>query len=101
VRRAWARRYLRWIGEERLAVMGYRLDVLLAELDAIEPNGASARRDALELARSLARDVAKGQVQRNPRPPSAWGYLLRPQAAADPSRVNPERSPSRAWSSRE
>lgn len=32
-RREWCRRYLRWIGSERLSEMGYDLDVLLAELD--------------------------------------------------------------------
>jgi hypothetical protein len=35
VRKAWFRRYLRWIGRERLAVMGCVLDVLIAELDAL------------------------------------------------------------------
>lgn len=34
-RKAWSRDYLRWIGAERLALMGYRLDDLLAELDAL------------------------------------------------------------------
>ena len=32
VRKTWCRRYLRWIGLERLAVMGC---VLIAELDAL------------------------------------------------------------------
>jgi hypothetical protein len=35
VRKAWCRRDLRWIGRERLEVMGYDLDVLIAELDAL------------------------------------------------------------------
>jgi len=35
IRKAWCRGYLRWIGKERLAVMGYDLDELLAELDAL------------------------------------------------------------------
>ena len=35
VRKAWCHRYLRWIGQERLAVMGRVLDVLIAELDAL------------------------------------------------------------------
>lgn len=35
LRCAWARRYVRWIGSERLAVMGYDLDGILAEIDAI------------------------------------------------------------------
>jgi hypothetical protein len=37
-RKRWCRDYLRWIGVERLAMMGYALDDLLAELDAL-PGG--------------------------------------------------------------
>ena len=37
VRKAWCRRYLGWIGRERLAMMGYDYDVLTDELDAIPP----------------------------------------------------------------
>lgn len=35
VRRRWCRRYLRWIGRERLAVMGYELEELTAQLAAL------------------------------------------------------------------
>jgi hypothetical protein len=35
IRKAWCRRYLRWIGADRLKTMGYDLDCLLAELDAV------------------------------------------------------------------
>ena len=35
-RKHWSRRYLRWIGRERLARMGYDLDALLADLDRSE-----------------------------------------------------------------
>ena len=35
LRKRWSRRYLRWLGRERLAEMGYDLDELLGELDAI------------------------------------------------------------------
>lgn len=38
IRKAWCRRYLRWIGEERLLVMGYELNELLADLHAIPAN---------------------------------------------------------------
>lgn len=38
IRKAWCRRYLRWIGRERLAVMGYDLTKLLAELDNAPPS---------------------------------------------------------------
>jgi hypothetical protein len=34
VRKMWCRRYLRWIGKERLKLMGYELDVLLRDLEA-------------------------------------------------------------------
>ncbi|MGB5261650.1 MAG: sulfotransferase [Gammaproteobacteria bacterium] len=34
LRRSWCRRYLRWIGRDRLAVMGYDMNELLAELNA-------------------------------------------------------------------
>ncbi len=35
VRRHWARRYLRWVGPERLGLMGYDIDELLSELDRL------------------------------------------------------------------
>ena len=35
LRRAWCRGYLEWLGEDRLAIMGYDLKQLLAELDAL------------------------------------------------------------------
>lgn len=38
VRKRWCRDYLRWIGAERLAVMGYELDALLDDLESIPTN---------------------------------------------------------------
>ncbi len=35
LRKLWARRYLRWLGEHRLRVMGYPMRDLIEELDAI------------------------------------------------------------------
>jgi hypothetical protein len=35
LRKVWARKYLRWIGKERLAIMGYDLDVLNDQLDQL------------------------------------------------------------------
>jgi hypothetical protein len=35
IRKAWCRRYLRWLGSERLATMGYDLQELLSALDSI------------------------------------------------------------------
>jgi hypothetical protein len=36
LRKAWCRRYLQWLGAERLEIMGYRINELLAELNEIE-----------------------------------------------------------------
>lgn len=64
VRRAWADRYLRWLGRERLEVMGYDLDALLDEVAALPlpPSGyRQAGRDAAGLASSVFRDVIKAR----------------------------------------
>jgi hypothetical protein len=37
LRLSWAKRYIRWIGEDRLTAMGYDLSQLMAELNAIVP----------------------------------------------------------------
>lgn len=49
-RKRWAARYLRWIGEDRLATMGYSLRELEAELDAVP---TSMRRVASDPLRDL------------------------------------------------
>jgi hypothetical protein len=62
VRKAWCRRYLRWIGRERLAVMGYDLDVLIAELDALP---TSCRRIGSDVGRGcwgLLRDLSEPHI---------------------------------------
>jgi len=62
VRKAWCRRYLRWIGHERLAVMGYDLDALTAELDAVP---ASYRRVGSDVGRGcwgLLRDISEPHI---------------------------------------
>ncbi|MEP6972676.1 MAG: sulfotransferase [Actinomycetota bacterium] len=48
IRKRWARDYLRWIGEERLAVMGYDLGELLRELESVPTR---ARGSVSDLAR--------------------------------------------------
>lgn len=48
LRKRWCRDYLRWIGAERSTTMGYDLDELLAELEAV-PTGA----------RSLGSDIVR------------------------------------------
>lgn len=45
-RKAWCRNYLRWLGRERLAAMGYELDGLLDELDSLPTSYKSLGSDA-------------------------------------------------------
>ena len=62
VRKAWCRRYLNWIGRDRLAVMGYDLDGLLADLNSLP---ASYQRIGSDIGRScwgLIRDVAEPRI---------------------------------------
>ncbi len=49
VRRAWCRRYLRWLGHDRLAVMGYDLDDLMAELAALPSSSRFLLSDAVKM----------------------------------------------------
>ncbi|MGD0091358.1 MAG: sulfotransferase [Planctomycetota bacterium] len=49
LRRRWARRYLQWIGNERLNIMGYSLEPLLAELDAVPVSAQHLLSDAVRM----------------------------------------------------
>ncbi len=62
VRKIWCRRYLRWIGRERLALMGYDLDDLLVELDSLP---TSYQRSFSDLGRGcwgLVRDFSEPRI---------------------------------------
>jgi hypothetical protein len=76
VRRLWARRYLDWIGSERLAQMGYGLAELQAELDATETRLGGSAGDAADAVASMARDAVKARFARAMAGPSAWPPLL-------------------------
>ncbi len=77
LRRAWARRYLEWIGDERLALMGYDGNRLLAELGAAEMNLKHTAADAGDAVTSIARDTLKARFARGRASESAWEELLR------------------------
>jgi Sulfotransferase family len=74
LRRRWSAAWLRWIGRERLALMGYDLDVLLAELRALGSSRGTLGADARYLGRSLARDAVKARA--GGRSASSWRMLL-------------------------
>jgi Sulfotransferase family len=77
LRRLWARRYVEWIGAERLAFMGYDGEWLLSELAGAEMGLAGAAGDARGALGSIARDALKARFARNGTPTSAWAELAR------------------------
>jgi hypothetical protein len=75
VRRAWCRSYLHWIGPDRLATMGYDLDLLLGELAEVE-GWSGTSRDLATMGRSVARDIVRARIPLANRTPSGWRHLL-------------------------
>jgi hypothetical protein len=74
LRKAWCRRYLRFLGEERLAVMGYSLEQLLGELDAQPVGTVSLVRDIGNAAADLVKEPLRPRLGG----PSLIRALLRP-----------------------
>lgn len=64
VRKAWCRRYLRWIGRDRLRLMGYDLDELLHALSAEPSDWGRAPADALRTAKGVVRDLVEPDLVR-------------------------------------
>ena len=63
VRVAWCRRYLRWIGSDRLAKMGYDLDELLGDLASLDRGSwRRAGGDLAMLVVAAARESAKARL---------------------------------------
>jgi hypothetical protein len=71
VKRAWFARMLRWIGRDRLAVMGYDMDALLDELDALPVSWRAAPVDVLKVARAALEEPPRVQARRMLRVPGA------------------------------
>jgi len=77
IRRAWTRRYLTWLGAERLQTMGYRLDALLDDLDSVPLVGRGSIADVRSLASTLGREVVRAQLRRA-HSASSWRHILTP-----------------------
>lgn len=75
VRIAWSERYLRWIGRERLALMGYDFDELVTDLHRTPATRSGMAADLKEVAKSVARDVVRHRVA-NDRIAGSWRALL-------------------------
>jgi hypothetical protein len=56
--------------------MGYELDALLAELDALPARGGSVRADLVDSAGSLARAAVKARMGGDGRTSAGWRAVL-------------------------
>lgn len=65
LRKQWARRYLHWIGEERLTVMGYDLEHLLCELDNVPTSTRLMGRDAYWMSWGFFYRLFNGRILRD------------------------------------
>lgn len=74
VRRWWCDRYLRWLGRERLAVAGFDLDKLTADLHEVPVDYGPAAGDMMNLGRLAVREMFTTRVR--DRPPASWRRLL-------------------------
>lgn len=64
LRKAWCRRYLRWLGRERMATMGYDLDALLGDLDALPNTYKDVTSDAWRGSYGLGYDLLEPKIFR-------------------------------------
>jgi hypothetical protein len=62
IRKTWCRRYLRWIGAERLRTMGYNLEALIAELDSIPTSPQQLGSDALRAGYGLVHSLLEPAI---------------------------------------
>jgi hypothetical protein len=62
-RREWCMRYLRWLGRERLAIMGYDLDALLSELRGITVGSRDLVADLRDMGEGVARELVRGRLR--------------------------------------
>lgn len=76
VRKLWCRRYLRWLGEDALATMGYDLGDLLRDLDGLPMEHARLGSDLGQMGRGLAREAVAAAAFGD-RGASTWNLLGR------------------------
>ncbi|MGH2965771.1 MAG: sulfotransferase family protein [Solirubrobacterales bacterium] len=79
LRKAWCRRYLDWIGPDRLSVMGYKHAELQADLDATPVGFGGLANDSVRVAESFARRLWR----------ASNSDVRRPIRRAGPRRVTP------------
>lgn len=78
IRREWCRRYLRFLGTERLATMGYSLDRLLEDLDSLPRSTDSLGTDFWEAIKDFAKEPVRVRTRtRRIDSPHVIRHLLR------------------------
>lgn len=77
LRRSWCGRYLRWLGRERLAVMGFDLDELLEQLEHARPTLDGLAGDSLSVVKSVGREIAMSRARSTQI--RSWRALLTPR----------------------
>lgn len=65
IRRAWCRRYLQFLGAERLKIMGYSLEELIADLDTQRGGTTALFSDAVSVMVDLAKEPFRLNLQRS------------------------------------
>ena len=89
LRRAWCRRYLAWLGPDRLSAMGYDIDDLERALAATGHGREHIADDAARIAASVVREAAKAHLPRYTSRASTWHALLRPHPIGRPRTPDP------------
>lgn len=76
LRKIWCRRYLKWLGGKRLAVMGYNLDELIGDLDKIPFSVRHVGSDAIRMAYGAVTSLLDlGISRRKIKRMSDWRHL--------------------------
>jgi hypothetical protein len=65
VRKLWCRRYLRWLGDRRLALMGYRLEDLEQQLESVTPAWRGVPADLAMTVKGIAWSLVEPDILRH------------------------------------
>jgi len=87
LRKTWCRRYLRWLGAKHLEIMGYQLDDLLDEVDAIDVDLHRLPSDLRRASRGLVHRRLRARFLDVPLP--LWRYPPEPDGGTGTAATPP------------
>jgi hypothetical protein len=76
LRKLWMRRYLHWLGEGRLQVMGYSMKRLEEELDSVPTTGKMLGADLCSMCRGLLHPIIEHHIFRDKIEKESWKDLV-------------------------